>query len=125
MTLTDAIRWAETADPGDYLITYDETGLPAAEDPGSRCGFDDAALAEIESMLRARDLTLMADDRRSGGGGLVVTVLAGPPVPRAPVCAWCPGFDPRDPAQAGRSHGLCPVCQARLLAELDAHGGER
>lgn len=36
------------------------------------------------------------------------------------ICAWCPGFSPTDPQQAGRSHGICPSCAATLLAELEA-----
>lgn len=63
MTLTDAIRWTRTATAGDYLITYDDSGLTHDEDPGSRCGFGDAELAAIEQLLEARDLTLTADDR--------------------------------------------------------------
>lgn len=63
MTLAEAIRWARTAAAGDRLIDYDETGLTDAQDPGSRCGFDDAELADIEAVLRHNDLTLTADDR--------------------------------------------------------------
>ena len=36
------------------------------------------------------------------------------------ICAWCVGFDPKDPANVGASHGLCAACSARLNAELDA-----
>ena len=32
------------------------------------------------------------------------------------LCAWCPGFDPKDPANAGVSHGMCPTCLERELA---------
>lgn len=34
------------------------------------------------------------------------------------VCAWCPDFDPQA-SIPGESHGLCPVCEARLNADLD------
>lgn len=63
MTLTDAISWARTADAGDYLIHYEDTGLSAEEDPGSRCGFGDDELDAIRASLRGRGLTLEADDR--------------------------------------------------------------
>ncbi len=29
------------------------------------------------------------------------------------ICAWCPDFDPKDPKNAGASHGMCPSCVAR------------
>ena len=38
------------------------------------------------------------------------------------VCAWCPGFDPHDPANKDISHTICPTCAARVLAEDEAHG---
>lgn len=41
------------------------------------------------------------------------------------ICAWCPNFDPKDPANIGKSHGMCSACSARLHAEMDLHGGER
>jgi hypothetical protein len=33
------------------------------------------------------------------------------------VCAWCPDFNPADPANAGASHGICPDCAARVAPE--------
>lgn len=63
MDITEARIWATTAVSGEYLIRYEDSGLTDAEDPGSRCGFDDAELDEIRSMLGARDLGLSADDR--------------------------------------------------------------
>lgn len=60
--IASAMRWARAAVQGDYLITYEDSGLTDDEDPGSRCGFDDAELAEIEAELRKRGLTLLADD---------------------------------------------------------------
>lgn len=69
-SLTDAVAWAETAEAGEYLVHYEDTGLTSAEDPGSRCGYDDAELAEIGQVLGARDLRLVADDR-----GLVATAV--------------------------------------------------
>lgn len=41
------------------------------------------------------------------------------------ICAWCPSFDPHDPANAGASHTICPACQARLNAACDAAEAER
>ena len=32
----------------------------------------------------------------------------------AAICAWCPGFNPRDPANRGVSHTMCAACFARL-----------
>lgn len=58
-----ALAWAETAVAGEYLVEYEDTGLTEAEDPGSRCGYDDAELAQIQRALAARDLRLAADDR--------------------------------------------------------------
>ena len=36
------------------------------------------------------------------------------------ICAWHPGFNPRDPANRGASHTCCPACEARLMAQMDA-----
>jgi len=63
MALSAALSWAGEAGPGDYLIHYEDTGLTDEEDPGSRCGFDDAELDAIRVTLRRRGLTLSADDR--------------------------------------------------------------
>lgn len=62
MTLGDALRWAKTADHGDYLITWEESGLTDHEDGGSRAGFDDMELDEIGNVLARNNLTLLADD---------------------------------------------------------------
>ena len=37
--------------------------------------------------------------------------------PQAPICAWCPDFDPKAPQQGGRSHGICRTCANRMIAE--------
>lgn len=58
-----AREWASSASAGDYLVEYEDTGMTAEEDPGSRCGYDDQQLDEIRALLRKRDLTLEADDR--------------------------------------------------------------
>lgn len=60
--INEARAWARSAEDGDYLVEYEDTGMTDVEDVGSRCGYDDFELAEIESILRARDLTLRADD---------------------------------------------------------------
>ena len=62
MVLSEAIQWAKTAEEGDYLVYWDEDGFNSETDPDSRGGFDDAELAEIETVLRRRGLTLEADD---------------------------------------------------------------
>lgn len=62
-SLTDALSWAATATAGEYLVEYEDTGMTAEEDPGSRCGYDDAELHQIRRALAKRDLTLDADDR--------------------------------------------------------------
>jgi hypothetical protein len=36
------------------------------------------------------------------------------------ICAWCPDFRPTDRLNTGVTHGLCPACDARLNAALDA-----
>lgn len=36
------------------------------------------------------------------------------------ICAWCPNFDPSDPANKEASHGMCPNCEARWNAEVAA-----
>lgn len=58
-----ALKWARSAAAGDYLIEYKDTGMTAEQDPGSRCGYDDAQLDEIRHVLGRRGLTLEADDR--------------------------------------------------------------
>jgi hypothetical protein len=30
------------------------------------------------------------------------------------ICAWCPSFDPKAPANANASHGICPSCAAKF-----------
>lgn len=62
MSLSDALYWARDTEAGDYLIEYEDSGLSDEEDPGSRCGFDDRELAEIERVLGERGLKLVADD---------------------------------------------------------------
>jgi len=59
-TLTDAIEWARQADAGEYLSKYADR--PTDEDDGSRCGWGDDELAEIETALARRKLRLDADD---------------------------------------------------------------
>jgi hypothetical protein len=67
-TYSEIRSLARTVDAGKYLITYEDSGVTDAEDPGSRCGMDDTQLSEIEEILSGRGLTLDADDR-----GLVVS----------------------------------------------------
>lgn len=31
------------------------------------------------------------------------------------ICAWCPDFNPRGPANEGASHGMCQTCAAKGL----------
>ena len=62
MTMSEAVAWARAAEAGDYLVEYEDTNMTAEEDPGSRCGFGDDELAEIERILRERDLSLEVDD---------------------------------------------------------------
>jgi hypothetical protein len=35
----------------------------------------------------------------------------------ATVCAWCPDFNPRDPANRGKSHVMCPACATKFVSE--------
>lgn len=62
-SLSDAHRWARTAKAGEYLVTYAQSGLTDAEDPGSRCGYSDPELDDLGRTLRERGLSLEADDR--------------------------------------------------------------
>ena len=62
MNSSEAIIWARTAEAGEYLAEYDDDDLDDVSDPGSRCGFDDQTLDEVESVLRDRGLTLTATD---------------------------------------------------------------
>jgi Zn finger protein HypA/HybF involved in hydrogenase expression len=32
------------------------------------------------------------------------------------VCAWCPTFDPKDEANKGATHGMCPTCKEKMEA---------
>lgn len=62
MDYQEALEWATYAEPGQYLCEYADDGLTAEEDTGSRCGFDDRELDELQSILRERDLCLETDD---------------------------------------------------------------
>jgi len=66
---------------------------------------------EFRRLLRA---TLQADDDEADRR------LIERPAPPPTVCAWCPGFNPRDPANRGKSHGICPACAARLEQQAEA-----
>jgi hypothetical protein len=61
--LTDALAWARTAEAGEYLVEYEDTGMTDVEDPGSRCGYSDADHWEINRVLGRRNMMLVADDR--------------------------------------------------------------
>jgi len=71
-TFARALSWASDADAGDYLITYEATGMSTEDDPGSRCCYGDDELAAIGAVLRQRGLRLAADDR-----GLVAVAIEG------------------------------------------------
>lgn len=45
--------------------------------------------------------------------------------PPRTVCAWCPDFNPHDPALAGVSHQICQVCNAKLNAQIDTREASR
>lgn len=68
-SLTEALVWAADAVVGDYLVQYEDTGMTDAEDPGSRCGYDDAELDAIRDALDERGLNLITDDRGLLCGG--------------------------------------------------------
>ena len=55
-------EWARTVNPGEYLVTYEECGLDADADPGSRCGYDDPTHDQISKWLAERNLRLDTDD---------------------------------------------------------------
>jgi hypothetical protein len=58
----EAIAWAREAEEGDCLCEWEDDGLDADSDPGSRGGYGDETLDEVERVLRERDLTLSATD---------------------------------------------------------------
>jgi hypothetical protein len=60
---SEVMEWARTCSAGDYLATYAE----GEDDPKSECGYGSVLLDDLDTALRARGLTLVADDR-----GLVV-----------------------------------------------------
>ncbi len=60
--LAAALEWAGTADAGDYLVRYEDTGMTDRDDPGSRCGYGDDELDAIQRELSPRGLMLQADD---------------------------------------------------------------
>jgi hypothetical protein len=62
MSREDALSWAREAESGDYLDEYEDDGLDAESDSGSRCGYDDETLDAVERVLRERGLALRADD---------------------------------------------------------------
>jgi hypothetical protein len=62
MGLEWALEWAEECEAGDYLAEYESCGVAAEDDPGSRCGYSDPELSAVESTLRARGYSLVADD---------------------------------------------------------------
>jgi len=55
-------EWARQASSGDYLICWHDSGLSDSEDPGSRGGYSDDEIAEIDRILGERDLILRADN---------------------------------------------------------------
>lgn len=66
ISMSDARKWAKTADAGEYLCEYEdvyETDEERAKDDGSMCGFGADEIAEINAILARRDLTITADDR--------------------------------------------------------------
>lgn len=64
-------KWARTVTPGEYLVTYEDTGLSEEEiiNDGSRCGYDDPTHDQINKWLGERGLCLDTDDT----GLIVVT----------------------------------------------------
>jgi hypothetical protein len=35
------------------------------------------------------------------------------------ICAWCPGFNPKDASNRGASHGICSSCAAKIKKEME------
>lgn len=63
MSRQEALVWArDEAEAGDYLAEYDDDGLDADSDPGTRCGYDDETLDAVGRILRDRGLRLGTDD---------------------------------------------------------------
>jgi hypothetical protein len=62
MTMAEVGEWVRDVEAGEYLVEYEDTGLTAEQDPGSRCGFGDDELDQISRWLGERGLKLEADD---------------------------------------------------------------
>ena len=62
LAAADACAWARGAEAGDHLIDWDESGLEAYEDTGSRAGLDDPTLDDVNRILSGRGLRLEATD---------------------------------------------------------------
>jgi hypothetical protein len=63
MSHSELGTWSETVTEGEYLASYEDDDLDEVSDPGSRCGYDDATLAQVRSWLGERGMTIEADDR--------------------------------------------------------------
>lgn len=59
----DQVALCNAAIEGDDAAIAKCRAVLDANDSGSRCGFDDQQIADLENILGARDLTLKADDR--------------------------------------------------------------
>ena len=62
MDLAEAVSWALSCEPNDYLIAFDECGVSAEDDPWCQCGFNDEELGQITYILHLRGMRLDTDD---------------------------------------------------------------
>jgi len=65
--------------------------------------------------------TLQADDE-TADRRMMLGAMKERPEPT--VCAWCPGFDPHDLANRGKSHGICSTCATHVLEAQTHASGE-
>lgn len=61
-TYSERREFAQSATAGEYFAQFDDDGLDEMSDPGSRCGYGDDELDDLERLLNARGLTLTTDD---------------------------------------------------------------
>jgi hypothetical protein len=47
-----------------------------------------------------------------------------PTLPPA-ICCYCPSWDQKAASNKNASHGICPTCLAKLMAELDTQDAAR
>lgn len=79
-----------------------------------------SAVSCLQYQQRRRRQFLPAAWARPLEAGRAVGAIAKPAEGGRVICAWCPNFNPSDPANKAASHGMCQSCEARLNAQIAA-----